>query len=265
VAIPVLGVVALLIWVMALSKIQESWKKILGWVITAGLGVGILFYFREWIGEVFQWDALQTFTKSGMLQFQLEDLPKALHFPFITLYGVFQPVLPAVIVAPAKVIWTGLGIFRSVGWYVLFPVLFYAIFPVRKEKEVIKRNWLTVFVIIVWLWIIIASARAGGDQWDNPRYRTIFLPWMAVVAGWTVNDVLVSKDRWLSRIYAIEGVFVVLFTFWYVDRYFMPNFQLGFIWIISFIIILSLIILAVGFLHDRKEKRLSLTEPDEKL
>ena len=31
---------------------------------------------------------------------------------------------------------------------------------------------------------MLCSARAGGDQWDNPRYRVLFLPFIAIVTAW---------------------------------------------------------------------------------
>ena len=32
-------------------------------------------------------------------------------------------------------------------------------------------SWLAAFS---WVWILVCAIRAGGDQWDNPRYRLIF-------------------------------------------------------------------------------------------
>ena len=57
---------------------------------------------------------------------------------FITGYGLAQPVLPAVLVDPAPIVWKTIGILRAGGWYALAPFLLYAIFhllagPPRKR------------------------------------------------------------------------------------------------------------------------------------
>jgi hypothetical protein len=260
VALPVMGVIILWIWVTQLAVIKKTWIKTAGWVVVALLSIGIVLFFRDWINEVFRWDALVTFRHSGMVQAQVERLPEWLRFPFILVYGLFQPVLPAAIVAPGKAIWVVLGIFRAVGWYLLLPLLFYAGLRVWKEEDPLKRNWLVVFALMVWAWVIIASARAGGDQWDNPRYRTIFLPWMAAIGGWAIYYARVNKDRWLKRILMIEGVFIFFFTFWYVDRYLLPNISVDMLIIILLIIVFSSLILLGGIFRDRREKKLSLTE-----
>jgi hypothetical protein len=246
--------------VTQLAVIKKTWIKTAGWVVVALLSIGIVLFFRDWINEVFRWDALVTFRHSGMVQAQVERLPEWLRFPFILVYGLFQPVLPAAIVAPGKAIWVVLGIFRAVGWYLLLPLLFYAGLRVWKEEDPLKRNWLVVFALMVWAWVIVASARAGGDQWDNPRYRTIFLPWMAAIGGWAIYYARVNKDRWLKRILMIEGVFIFFFTFWYVDRYLLPNISVDMLIIILLIIVFSSLILLGGIFRDRREKKLSLTE-----
>jgi uncharacterized membrane protein YoaK (UPF0700 family) len=111
---------------------------------------------------------------------------------------------------------------------------------------------------------MISSLRAGGDQWDNPRYRTIYLPWMALVFGWVIDHVSQKKDAWLYRILTVEGIFLFFFTAWYVDRYYIPNFSLNFLLVVALIFIFSVLIFVWGMVVDRKQKH-SLTEKDEKL
>jgi glucan phosphoethanolaminetransferase (alkaline phosphatase superfamily) len=62
----------------------------------------------------------------------------------------------------------------------------------------------------------------------------------------------------------IEGVFLFFFTLWYVDRYYLPNFRIGFSLIILIIAIFSLLIIIWGVVADRHEAR-SLTDTHEKL
>lgn len=254
-----IGSMFLLIWVMESPRLEKSWLRIMGWVLVA-FAIGVSFWVvRDWFTEVLQWDALQTIRRSGRIQFHLSQLPEMLHLPFILVYGFFQPVLPAAIAAPAPWIWRSLGIFRSLGWYLLLPLLIYTFIRVWRAKPVEVRRWLLVLIIMVWVGVIIASARAGGDQWDNPRYRTVFLPWMAASAAWALHYARQTKDRWLLRGFLIEGIFLAFFTQWYLSRYyqFMPRFEL---WqMVGLISILSLVVIIFGWLKDRKQAVHSLT------
>lgn len=260
VGLPMIGVVLLWVWVFESSPLQKRWLKVAGWVvILAALLIG-LWIMRDWVDAVLYWDTLQTISRSGRVQFHLDGLPGWLHFPFILTYGLLQPVLPAAIAAPAPWIWQSLGIFRALGWYLLFPLLAYALIRVWHLSPSYKRRSLSVLILIVWAWILIASARAGGDQWDNPRYRTIFLPWMAITAGWALAFAQQTRDRWLARVFTIEGIFLVFFTQWYISRYY-PYFPRLELWaMVGVILILSLGVLISGWLYDRKRSTQSVTE-----
>ena len=73
---------------------------------------------------------------------------------------------------------------------------------------------------MVWGWILFTALRGGGDQWDNPRYRTILFLWQAILAG----DVWVwwreTQNAWFPRVIAMEVVFLLVFGQWYANRYF---------------------------------------------
>lgn len=265
VAVPLIGVVLLWVWVIESLNLEKIWIKWVGWAVI-GLGlaaaVGVS---REWITAVLRWDSLQTVLRSGRVQFQLESLPEWLHFPFILVYGLFQPVLPAAVAAPAPWIWRSLGIFRALGWYLLMPLLVYAFVRVWRVESRKRRSGLVVIVLAVIAWILIASARGGGDQWDNPRYRMIFLPWMALVAGWGLQVAVETRDRWLGRSLLIEGIFLAFFTAWYVSRYYpvIPRFDF---WVmIGIILALSLMVLIGGWLRDRKRAQDALTTDGDSL
>lgn len=265
VALPILAVLFLWTWVMESAKFEKTWLKIAGWaVMLAGLLVALVF-FRDWAAAVLRWDTLQTVIRSGQIQFQLESFPEWVQLPFIIIYGIFQPVLPAAIAAPAPWIWHSLAIFRALGWYSLLPLLVYV--PVRlvTGKALRKKRQVLVMGIVVLVWIIIASARAGGDQWDNPRYRTIFLPWMALVAGWGLNYAKKINDRWLVRGLVVEGIFLAFFTQWYLSRYFTYFPRLDFWVMILLILVLSFTVLVGGWLRDRKQDRDGLTDDRESL
>ncbi len=265
IAIPIICAVLLLVWLEEAYKKGKSWLKITGWFVILLSLIAAFWLSRDWIDAVLHWDTLQTVAASGRIQFQLEAIPKFLHFPFILIYGLFQPVLPAAIAAPAPWIWQGLGIFRALGWYLLLPMLAYGLIRIWKVKEPGKKRWLMAMVILVWAWIFIASARGGGDQWDNPRYRTIFLPWMAVLASWGLNFAMRTKDRWFFRGLAVEGIFLAFFTEWYISRYYPVIPRLDFWVMIVLILLLSLAVILGGWIRDRKESQKNLTDDRESI
>lgn len=252
--VTIMAVAGVLIWVLVeeLAATSSRWIKLAGVVVAAIAGAAALFIFRDWFLESLQWDVNRTVLQSGVVQFQLEKLPQFLHFPFVLVYGLLQPVLPAAIAAPAPWIWKSLGIFRSVGWYALLPLLIYAVFRIWKVYPARNRRWLAVILGVVWVWILISSARAGGDQWDNPRYRTIFLPWMAMISAWAIHYARATKDRWLRRTYLVLLVFLGFFTEWYISRYYPVIPRLDFALMIILIFSISLTIFAGGWIRDRK-------------
>jgi len=265
VALPILAVVVLWIWVKESARFKKTWLKFVGWGIMLIGFLAVLLFFRDWAAAVLHWDTLQTVIRSGQIQFQLESFPEWVKLPFIIIYGIFQPVLPAAIAAPAPWIWRTLAIFRALGWYSLLPLLVYVPFRMLTSKALRKKRLILVMGIIILGWIVIASARAGGDQWDNPRYRTIFLPWMAIVAGWGARYAQKVNDRWLLRGLAVEGIFLAFFTQWYLSRYYPYFPRLDFWLMILLIVILSLAVLLGGWWRDRKRAQVALTEDRESL
>jgi len=255
VAIPILGVMVLWLWVDFSNRIKHSWIKILIWCGIVISSLLLVYLIRDWLSAVLTWDMLLAISRSGRVQFHLESLPSILHFPFVLVYGIFQPVLPAALAAPAPWIWRGLGIFRAFGWYALLPLLIYGLVRVWSLAPSRKKRWLMVMVVMAWVWILVASARAGGDQWDNPRYRVIFLPWMVIIAGWGVIYAKEIRDHWLGRIFVVEGIFLAFFTNWYFSRYYQGIPRLEFGWMVPVILVLSVAVIFGGWLQDRKRSQ----------
>jgi hypothetical protein len=252
VAVPVIGVVLLWVWVIKSPEVKSLWLKSIVWAVVAIGVLAVSWSVIDWVNEVLRWDTYMTISRSGMIQVQLERLPEWMTFPFILGYGLFQPVLPAAIAAPAPWIWRGLAIFRSVGWYSLLPLLVYASVRVWRLEPSHRRRLVTLMVIVVWAWIMISSARAGGDQWDNPRYRTIFLPLMAALGAWGIQLARQTKDRWLRRALLIEGIFLGFFTVWYIGRYYRTIISVNFWFMIGTICLLSLLVIVGGILSDAR-------------
>ena len=255
VAISAFGFTLIWMWFEWTSnKAQKSWR-ILRWIVLVIVTMIVLVGLRGWLVEAAHWDTLQTLRASGRLQFHLADLAYWLRSPFIWAYGILQPLLPAAVFHPAPWIWRGIAIFRALGWYMMLPFLGYALFSVWKLPADAKKRFLVVAIIFIWIWIVISSIRAGGGQWDNPRYRTIFLPLMAALSAWSIYFTQETKDKWLARILLIEGIFLGFFSVWYVGRYYRLLPILPFWLIIVAIIILSIVVILVGWITDRKRSR----------
>jgi len=229
------ALVVLSVWVwLAHKEVHIHWWIVVGTVavivlagmlfsqIVAGTLMvrgGPLANLVNWLKYSINFGAYITTQNSGWLQTIFIALPKTFRIPFIVAYGVLQPVLPAAIADPS--VWPVrlMAILRGLGWYALLPFLLYCLRPIWKTADKRARMaWLWLW-LAVWVWIILASARAGGDQWDNPRYRVILLMFQAAVAAYSLLWAHQVRDRWLIRILAVEGLFVVCFTAWTWTRY----------------------------------------------
>ncbi len=212
----------------------------------------------NWFRNAIAWDMRLSATGSGRLSYLFETLPVVFQFPFILVYGILQPVLPAAILDDARWIWNLISSILAAGWYLLLPLLIYAVFAVRSEKDERLRAKLIWITVLSWLWIIISSARAGGDQWDNPRYRVIMLPWMAIICSWAWMWAQEQGRFWLNRILLCEGVFLLVFTQWYVSRYLHIFSRLDLKVMILLIFVLMAVILATGWWKEHRRKKLFL-------
>jgi hypothetical protein len=256
-------------WWMAHEHGRFSWIMffisvgifLVGLVLLAGAlnrqgncGGGPLGVIEAWFSESVRWVVLQLKRDSGWVQKLLDEMPEWLQLPFVTVYGIFQPVLPAVFVEPTTLTWRVIGIFRALGWYLIWPLLLYALIAAWKNKDVRERRlWLWI-TIVSWLWIFLAALRGGGDQWDNPRYRAIMLLWQALASGYALTCFRARSDSWLARIFLVEVIFLAFFTQWYISRYYQIGEQLPFGWMVGLIIGSSLLVFLGGEWWDRRER-----------
>ena len=221
--------------------------------------VGPLEILNAWLQNNFNFQTFLTERSSGMFQKLLQDTGEQWRALIVLAYGTAQPVLPAIVGDPqAAWIMRIAGFLRSSGWYLLAPFLVYGLLAALRASQEIRRPQLLWLSGMIWLWIFTAALSAGGDQWDNPRYRTLLLTWEALVAAWALRWALLRKDVWLWCWLLVEAIFIVLFTAWYLARYYhsLPN--LG-IWMTLMIGLgLSLLILAGGWWWDRRQRRVRL-------
>jgi hypothetical protein len=246
VALAVLAVIAVWFYLEQLAPRSPRWR-ILGWVVLGIGALGIAFFSWEWFRSSARWDLIVRELHSGWVQKIVREAGQSIRLPFMIGYGLAQPVLPAAIAAPTLPLWKAIIVLRSLGWYLLAPLLIYAFFTVWKAPSVDRRIliWLAALVLA---WLVISSARAGGDMTDNPRYRSMFLPWMALLAAWGVRWAWLKRDVWLIRWLVVEGIFLAYFTSWYLSRYYQLWEQIPFWSMVVQIILLSGLVLASGWI-----------------
>jgi hypothetical protein len=259
VAAAVGGFLALLFLVeYVIGQRSRRWQ-LAGWLGILAGALLLLVFTWEWFQSSAAWDATVTQRNSGWVAKLIDEAAemtglssKQLLMPGVVAYGLARPVLPAAVAEPAQsMLWKTIVIVRSLGWYSLAPFLVYALFSVWKETDPDRRRravWLAVMVV---LWLLIASARGGGDATDNPRYRTLFIPWMALLAAWSVDWALSRRDAWLWRWILVEVIFLAFFTNWYFSRYLHLWQRLPFWHMAAWIVGLSGLVLIGGWIWDR--------------
>jgi peptidoglycan/LPS O-acetylase OafA/YrhL len=193
-----------------------------------------------------------TQSNSGWITALLEQYGTQFQIPFITFYGLTQPLLPAALVDSSLPIWKSIAIFRAAGWYFVIPFLLYCFVGVFTTHKDENRTVLIFVSLALAAWILISSLRAGGDQWDNPRYRTTFLPWIAILVAWVWVRLRRQKCPWFWRIVAIESLFVLVFLDWYLYRNYNFGPLIPFPVLMFFLAGTSVLILAGGYFWDKK-------------
>jgi hypothetical protein len=197
------------------------------------------------------WVVYQLERGSGQVQNVFSKLFPAAQFAFVVAYGVTQPLLPPAFLEPTTLTWHAIGIFRSLGWYALLPLVAYAPFAARRHREGDDGRVWRWLILFGWAWIVFCSIRGGGDQWDNPRYRVIFLGVHALVAArawlWWMED----RDPWLPRVLAAEILCLALWTQWYLARYYLIGIHFPSMVVMGMSIVVVAAILIGGALWDR--------------
>ncbi len=270
VVVSVLVILAGWIWLQG-GRLRFSWRAALASAAVAAAAILLLWLglargsfagaslfetLGNWLRYSTKWDTYLIQRASDGLQPLFDALPQSLHVPLVTVYGLAQPVLPAAIVVPGVWPMQALGILRGLGWYALLPFLLYSLRPIWKMTEKRERlSWLWLW-LAAWGWIVISSARAGGDQWDNPRYRVILLLFQAALAAKAWAWQRETRDPWLGHLLAVEGVSLLFFGYWYMARY--TAWHVGAVSIVTIvmaIVVVSALILAGGWIWNRHYRR----------
>lgn len=218
---------------------------------------GPLGVFIDWLARNLAFQSYLTERASGMVQKLIDTLGQQWTWLVILVYGLAQPVLPAVVGDPdAASIMRWIGFFRGLGWYTLALLLIYAVLAALRAKKEGHRYQLIILGIAIWVWAIISAFNGGADQWDNPRYRTLLLVWQSLLAGWAWVWSQQHKDAWLGRWLAVEAVFVLMFTEWYASRYISALPHLDIFVVSAITIVICSAILIRGWLIDRHKEHI---------
>lgn len=248
-----LGVGALLAvwwWIDYSATLADRRRRLMGWAFLALLMIAGYSLTARWMQSPAAFEFGETLRNSGWIQELFKQMPDNLHNPFIVVYGLAQPVLPAALIDPALPISSAISTFRSVGWYLLIPLLLYAPIALWKTNPGLVRRLLVCALVGVAIWTLISSLRAGGDLWDNPRYRTLFMPWLALVAAWAWYTAREHRDGWLARWYLVMGIFLAFFTNWYLRRNFGLGIHIDFWPMILAIVGLSALVIGWGIVNE---------------
>jgi hypothetical protein len=240
-------------WAGALVAVVGLALAIRSWAQLEGLrGSFSAIVIQWWQNAGATWRLALAASGSDQLQVVLEELPGPARLPFLVAYGLVQPFLPAAIAAPGIPLWKTIAIVRGLGWFALFPLLLYG------SVAAVRRNgWRSLEAylgLLVWLTAIAASYRAPGYQWDNPRYRTMFLAAQASLAAWAWFSARSARDPWLGRLYVCVGIATAFILSWYLGRYGgTPSLGLGAT--IAAAVLATAAFVAACWLRDRRAAR----------
>jgi hypothetical protein len=170
-----------------------------------------------WIQEAVRWQTLFVKRSSELVRSIFRMTPAWAHGLILMAFGIAQPFLPAALLDDGLPIWRGIAIWRAIGWTLLLPFLMAVPFLIWKRSN--RRGLLISLTVTVWLGILVASLRAGGDLWDNPRYRVILISLEAALAAWAWMEVRQQESPWLRRMIVCFGIILAWFFPWYFQRY----------------------------------------------
>ena len=203
-----------------------------------------------WLKPTLYYDAFITRTSSGNITVLLERMGEKWQMPFITFYGITQPFLPGALTDPSLPFWRTTSIVRALGWWLMLPFLPYGFFALWKARSKSDRWALLLIVVALIGWTLISALRAGGDMWDNPRYRALLIPWFGLLFGWCWQRFQEGHFGWFLRWVGAELVFFLVFLFWYFFRYQIIKSYIGFFQMIQVILAGAGLILLSGLVSD---------------
>jgi hypothetical protein len=205
-----------LLALLALGGIWLTWRRFAPETISNPLTL-----VNWWLRESAELQAERARNASGWIQKVFDATPDWMEVPLLLAYGVVQPFLPAALGdVDTRPIWYGISVWRSLGWALLLPFLIYA--PLRVLRPVGSsggRRLAAGLCLVVWLGILAAALRGGGDVWDNPRYRVMWAAMQGALAAWVWVGWREYPDAWLRRAAVSVALVLAWFLPWYLRRY----------------------------------------------
>jgi 4-amino-4-deoxy-L-arabinose transferase-like glycosyltransferase len=226
-----------------------------GWQTTAvGRDRSLLTVLTERLSKVPEFQLERLEQGSGWVAAIFERTPDWTHPALAIFYGVTQPLLPAALADNTSIpLMRGVAVWRATGWFLLTVLLVYGML-VAATREGWRQRSVAFLAIVTLLTTIVAAYWGGGDQWDNPRYRSAFLAAQAVFAAWAWYAARERKSPWLFRVaWLMGGVTVCLLT-WYVGRYYQTP-RLSLFPTLALAAVFVVLSLAVMFLRDAVRAR----------
>lgn len=172
-----------------------------------------------WLSKSAGFQAYLTERSSGIIQAIFDRTPEWTHPYLLIAYGIAQPLLPAALITTSEApAWQGIAIWRSLGWTIFLILILYASIKAwSKDGDVFAR----ILTLLVWVTILVASFRGGGDQWDNPRYRVTFLGFQVALATWA----WLTQRRSRDPIFRYVLVWIFLTVLWLIPWYLYRKFS----------------------------------------
>lgn len=214
------GGLAVTFWLENLVQSGDRRWKMIGWAAIGLAAVALIAFGRNWFQTFIAYEAYLTEAASGWVQNILDTLGRQWRLPFVTAYGIVRPLLPAAVSDPSLPVWQTIEILRALGWTLMLPVFLFIPLRVWKVQPGEDRRLILWSWLLLAAWIVISSARAGGDDWDNPRYRMILAPWLFMLAAWAWSWAREKRDPYLLRSSLVVLLFVLVFLSWYLARYY---------------------------------------------
>ncbi len=172
---------------------------------------------REWLTYAAKWEERTAGIQSGWMDKIFQRSPKWMNLWIILGYGTVQPFLPASLIATGNWVWRIVAIWRSTGWTFILFFLLYS--PIRAAQNIRKHYLAAGLLALTWVVILTSAYRSAGDQWDNPRYRVVFVGLQVALTGWVWAEQRQNPDPWLRRILISVGWVFLWFIPWYLRRY----------------------------------------------
>ena len=270
---PIAGIFLVMFVILAISmdgwgvfKQPRFWIVVGGTALAAVIGIWLaweriapeginnpLALINWWFRETARWQAYFVKRSSPLIRRIFNTTPDWVNTPVLLGYGILQPFLPGAILDQGIPIWRGIAIWRALGWTLMLPFLMVAPFVLWNVKD--KRRLAIGLIIVVWMGILIAALRSGGDLWDNPRYRVVFISLQAVLAAWVWAVQQSSKNPWLTRAIIGLGIILLWFIPWYLQRSGLIYWPIDNVFVtLAFGFIMVIIVFFGFFVWERRRK-----------